>query len=518
MSEAMESNEVTGRIEEIPLPRLLLTLLDERFGGALTLSRDRIGKRFLFHRGAPVFAESNLASESLGVQLMDAGMLDRKGFNRAAAHIERTGAKEGAALLELKLIEPKDLFTALKEQVHIRLMECFGWTRGEFFLDDTAVTPGDAQPFRIDVLAAVQDGIEAYWNSERVIAELSCHMDQFPSLRPGKEKLAARLRSDDALEATLEALDGTLSLWKVMQVAHSPRARAAAWVLDAIGAIAYREQARPARAGNEAPEIEILVTNPQTSSVPLPGAASGRDRLDELRREIATASADATSSQPEPSADTASAALETLSEKIRSKHAKIEAAPNADHYAILEVPEDAEREQIRRAYLLAAKTYHPDALARCGLAPELRAQASSVFARIGKAHALLADPEARKRYDSTRAENATDLDAERLAQAETLYRKGEVLMRAGNFRGAIEFLKPATEIWPEECAYQSTLGWALYKKSPPEPERAREHLTLAAQLEPGDGVTLFRMSVVLRELGDLEGSEEAATRAEELTR
>ena len=60
MSQAMVANEATGRIEETPLPRLLLALHAERFGGSLTLSRDRVGKRFLFHKGAPVFAESNL--------------------------------------------------------------------------------------------------------------------------------------------------------------------------------------------------------------------------------------------------------------------------------------------------------------------------------------------------------------------------------------------------------------------------------------------------------------------------
>ena len=87
----------------------------------------------------------------------------------------------------------------------------------------------------------------------------------------------------------------------------------------------------------------------------------------------------------------------------------------------------------------------------------------------------------------------------------------------GNFRGAMEFLEPAVDVWPEECAYQSALGWALYKKAPTEPERARKHLELAAQLAPDDGVNLYRLSVVLRDLGDLEGSERAAHRAEELT-
>ena len=67
-----------GGLDEIPLPRLLLDLQRTRFGGALALERERVAKRFLFHKGSAVFAESNLASESLGVQLMDAGRLTRE--------------------------------------------------------------------------------------------------------------------------------------------------------------------------------------------------------------------------------------------------------------------------------------------------------------------------------------------------------------------------------------------------------------------------------------------------------
>ncbi|MDP6244383.1 MAG: hypothetical protein QF462_13760, partial [Myxococcota bacterium] len=72
MSAAMVSIPEQGRLDEVPLPRLLLDLHRAGYGGALTLSRNRTGKRFLLQEGWPVFAESNLASESLGVQLMDA--------------------------------------------------------------------------------------------------------------------------------------------------------------------------------------------------------------------------------------------------------------------------------------------------------------------------------------------------------------------------------------------------------------------------------------------------------------
>jgi len=231
-----------GRIEETPLPRLLLDLYRARYSGALTLSRDRVGKRFLFREGIPVFAESNLASESLGVQLMDSGRISRADYNRVVGHIERTQCKEGKALLDLKFLEPKELFVALKDQVRFRIIECFGWPHGEFFVDPSSEPPADAQPFRADVYSLLQEGIEAHWSNERTLSDLGPNMERYPQRSRRFERALARLRQDPAVEALAEALDGTRTLWKAVQAANSPRALAAAWVLDATEALEYSDQ------------------------------------------------------------------------------------------------------------------------------------------------------------------------------------------------------------------------------------------------------------------------------------
>jgi tetratricopeptide (TPR) repeat protein len=100
--------------------------------------------------------------------------------------------------------------------------------------------------------------------------------------------------------------------------------------------------------------------------------------------------------------------------------------------------------------------------------------------------------------------------------AETLYRKGEILLGQGNFKGALEYLQPAVEIYPKECDYQSALGWVLYKKMPSEPELAKTHLEHAVNLDPDNGIALFRLSVVLRAMGDTVAASTLLAKAKKL--
>src|SRR5215472_1578922 len=117
----MKSLPASGKLSETPLPALLLELSSTRFTGSLSLSRERTTKRVLFRDGAPILGESKLASETLGVTLLDSGKLTREDYSKVVGYVQLKSCKEGKALLELKLLEPKGLFLALKEQPRRRM-------------------------------------------------------------------------------------------------------------------------------------------------------------------------------------------------------------------------------------------------------------------------------------------------------------------------------------------------------------------------------------------------------------
>lgn len=465
-----------GDLREKPLPRLLIDLYRARFDGTLTLRRERAEKRFLFQEGVPIFAESNLASETLGVQLMDAGRITRGEHTRVARYVESKGCREGTALLELGLIEPRALFVALKDQVRQRLIDCFGWSQGEFQVEPSAAPPRQAQPFRVDLYPLIQEAIEIHWGPDRILADLAPHMETCVVRTRRLSRIQERLLWDDAVEAFIDALDGTRTLWRALQAARTPRALAAAWLLDATRALDYPKDQLVVDRGAQA-EIEIEVRR------------SVRGRGDAVVRPA---------SGPRAKGDAS-----VLVEEIREKFGGL---GSLDFYQLLGLGQDASSDAIRRAYLAAAKRYHPDTLARADVDPETRRQAGKVFAAIGKAHAVLANPHRRREYDANLASDESDLDAERLAAAETNFRKAEILMRTGNFKGALEYLRPAVELWPEEPAYQAAFGWALFKKLPSEPEEARVHLERAHALDSQDAQVAGRLGAVLKALGESEAA------------
>ena len=110
-------------------------------------------------------------------------------------------------------------------------------------------------------------------------------------------------------------------------------------------------------------------------------------------------------------------------------------------------PADASTAEIRRAYLDAATPLSPG---RAGARRPRRASCARRPARSSPRSAArrprLTDPARRRAYDAALGSDESDLDAERLAAAETNYRKGEILSRQGNFRGALDYLRAAAEL------------------------------------------------------------------------
>ena len=68
--------------------------------------------------------------------------------------------------------------------------------------------------------------------------------------------------------------------------------------------------------------------------------------------------------------------------------------PTPSHYALLQVPETASRQELRQAFRALSKRYHPDTTALPA------GQAAAAFQQLQQAYAVLSDPVLRQRYDA----------------------------------------------------------------------------------------------------------------------
>jgi len=489
-----------GRLEEIPLPRLLLDLQRASLSGSLVLRQGRVEKRIQLNQGSPVLVESSRASEGLISTLIEEGKIAPEEGERASQLATSRQCKELAALLASNVLGPKELFLALRDHVKRSLIDCFGWTGGEFELSREEAPPQESQSLQIDLVALVQEGITSHWRPDQTLTALGSRVSEYP--RPAQRFARARksLIEDEPLRTLLDALNGSMTTWDALQQTSSPAAFATFWILDAMGALEYSAEASAVEGGDPPSEavgemeIEVVVS----------GGPESAPRS-EAEPRAATASRETVAAEVEDSE------IAALRDEVRGMHRRLD---ESSLYELLGVERDATPAQIKRAYIKAAKRLHPDALSRLGLA-DIKQEANLVFAEIARAHTTLLDLEQRRSYDAS-LDGHSELDANQLAQAEALYRKGDILLRAGNFLGALEFLEAATSLWPEESDYQSAYAWALHRKTPPETERAREHLEKAIALDRGNAEAHKRLGLVLKELGEDQAATAALARAREL--
>lgn len=488
-----------GDFSEVSFPELLLELCRTRYSGALDLVRDKTAKRIIFQQGAPVLSESNLANETLGMQLMDQGSLSRSDHRRVSAYMESKRCKEGVALLALELLAPKELFLALKEQVRRRMHETFSWSSGSYRLEAVDALDGDVQPLRSDPLVLIREGLVNHWTADRLLADLTEQVERFPQRTKTFDEAQRRLAKDAAIVSLLDRFDGTRTLGAAIgSQFNSPEALATVWILAMGRYVRFSETAPSSRDEEEAAsfesEIEIEVVGEKSLPSDSPTKAQSATQ----------------GSHPNQRRD--GNAADTMRAEVLTRLRKID---DTSHYDLLGVSRDATDGEIRKAYFAAAKRFHPDALTHLGLS-DVKQQATVVFARIAEASDVLRDPARRAEYNARSGDDEPAIDTQALVRAETLYRKAEVLVRMGDFRGALEYLEPAVELWPDECEYQSALGWALYKQPQAEAARSLIHLERATALNPGSAVALFRLGMVLRACGDDDRAARCLNTAKQL--
>lgn len=144
-----------------------------------------------------------------------------------------------------------------------------------------------------------------------------------------------------------------------------------------------------------------------------------------------------------------------------------------DYYQLLNIEPAASSAEIRKAFHMSSRVFHPDANRH--LADELRVQCRQISKRITEAYCVLRDSRRRKAYDAkvsegsvlriqlAEAKNAHDEQrkVERSGatpQGRQFHGKAEADLKAGNLAGAIQNIQMALTFEANNAGFKSMLA------------------------------------------------------------
>jgi curved DNA-binding protein CbpA len=139
----------------------------------------------------------------------------------------------------------------------------------------------------------------------------------------------------------------------------------------------------------------------------------------------------------------------------------------ADHFAALKVPRSCPTDDVKRAFLEAAKTWHPDRVPT-GM-EELKPLYAKVFARLEAARSTLTDFQRRERYiqDLAKPSPAASASDVSTAEAQLELRKAEGLLKKNDAVEAEVHLRRALTLAPANAEVQVLLTWLSAKPDSP---------------------------------------------------
>jgi curved DNA-binding protein CbpA len=157
---------------------------------------------------------------------------------------------------------------------------------------------------------------------------------------------------------------------------------------------------------------------------------------------------------------------------------------STDHYSILGLTSNATRMQVREAYYVLARRYHPDRF-NTGPLQDMRQRMEGYFACVTEAYNTLYDPALRSAYDQQRSTEGGQARPEQDVAflARENFRRAQALIARGRLKDAVTSLENAIQLDDRNAVYRLELG-RLLARNPRMRNEAEAHLIEANRIDP----------------------------------
>jgi DNA-binding response OmpR family regulator/tetratricopeptide (TPR) repeat protein len=524
-----------GTLKRTPFPRLLQRLYTERATGSLLLLKDPTKKIVAFAGGYPVSVRSNVANETLGQILLEKRLITAEALSESVARMLKEKRQQGQILIEMGALSPFNLEQALVDQLEAKLFEIFSWGDAKFMFKAGEAPAASAIRLERPPAAIILEGIRRHYDDARQKAALDRYAGQYVALASDPLLRLQEMTADPTELAFIRSIDGQRQLEEILNGAEiSPeKARLLLVALSESGMVQPIEAtARTRRSG---PPTPTDGTPRRRGVTPAPPAADGTGRRKAPAATAATAAAAATvtpapapAPAPPPADDgvpTATPPASTAPLSSGQLSMMLQTARTQDFFWVLGVEREAAAAEIDRAYEALARSFHAD---RYRLATDDdRKTAQEVFDRLTEAHQTLRDATKRRGYVAKLA-RATGVEAEpptpegpvapamppgaavpspSNAAARALYEAGLEHLRARRHHEAVEALRQAARLIPNEADYRAALGWALFRQAPADARAGRAavaELRRALQIDERNRNAAQRLAEIYAQTGQPE--------------
>ena len=161
-----------GDLAETPLPKVLATIHRYRVPGVVTARRPEAVKKIFLDAGKVVFATSSDLEDALGAFLVRHGLLTPARLDESGRRIAETGRRQGEVLIDMGVLQPEGLASAVLAQVSAILWSIFDWESGEVTFEVGRFRAEEKIQMDLPIDRAIRDGLLKAANPKSLVKRL----------------------------------------------------------------------------------------------------------------------------------------------------------------------------------------------------------------------------------------------------------------------------------------------------------------------------------------------------------
>lgn len=428
---------LSGDIRDMTVSHLFLRLWQEKRTGMVVFERPRDVKKVYTLDGDICAADSTLEEDRLGECLIRSGIITRQQHDAAAMHVEKTGKKYEAVLIDLGILTYQALVNGLRGQIAHTIITLLGWSSGKYVFEETPLPLNEIVPIRLrssELLVSCLRRLD--W---RVVQELLPPQDSILTPAIG---------------------------WPTVNHDLSPNQREILQLID--GKRCLRDICAFSKAGDFY-TLKVIFLFMALGMVEVGDAGACRDI------------------QARP--DQASIAVDARFRLVKA----YEDMKFQDHYQVLGVEKGASIQDIQAAYLRLARMYHPDRCLEPGM-QNTRDVLERLSIKITEAYNMLKDRTTRSemayltnqgRVKPVKKQAAAEKQTDKESDSEIYFKKGMEAYGIGSYSAAAEAFKKASALDPQNARYLYYQGLSFSHIAGRYYE-AEEGLSKAVKSDPGN--------------------------------